>query len=334
MRNIFIAIIRPLLAVTLLVLTVNVHPVLAQKADSRAKSGSSPDFVTANYSTRLARYYAPYALQAAAAYISVSSMDDRLKLPRGSDVEWAVGQTIDDQTVIDKAAKYLRAWRYRFGSENYLNCYESDPDCVKGSLFAIPAGPAFHVWTRAGKTESACSEVSIAFRGTDGGHGWARWLLDWGTGNFKSLTGNVVEDYYRQLQRNINAILNKVSRLPCYKEGGRPQIVSVGHSLGGGLAQLAALANNPGDKRLRIAKVFAFNSSPITGASYVSKRLQDQNADVEIDLAYQSKEILEQLRPTKPSSPCVRTVRFDATSSPRAAQYFIICPRSHANSFE
>src|SRR5260221_14717361 len=81
-------------------------------------------------------YYAPYALQAAAAYIDVRQLD----LTRGGseqpplagpDVELAVARSTNDEVGAKAARRYLRAWQYQFGSEGYLTCFESDPYCLK-----------------------------------------------------------------------------------------------------------------------------------------------------------------------------------------------------------
>jgi pimeloyl-ACP methyl ester carboxylesterase len=309
MRHVLIAAIHRLFAVTFLAATLNVQPVSAQL------SGDTAEYVTANYATRLARYYAPYALQAAAAYTDVASFDATRGPSQqppldGSDVRLAVAGYPED--VAKAATKYLQAWQYQFGSAGYLTCFESDPDCLKAIrkdrwTLPISGGPTFHVWarTRAFQKEgAACSEVSIAFRGS------TLSTADWIT-NADPVTGYVFDDHYRQLRRNIDAIIKKITRLDCYRRAtSRPQIVSVGHSLGAGLAQFSALANNPAGPRIR--KVFAFDSSPVTGASYIDKGVRIQNADVEIDQVYQSGEALQRLRPAKPSSPCVRTVVFDA----------------------
>jgi pimeloyl-ACP methyl ester carboxylesterase len=98
----------------------------------------------------------------------------------------------------------------------------------------------------------------------------------------------------------------------------------VGHSLGAGLAQLAALAQRRGP---RIAKVFAFDPSPVTGARLVDDATKDRNVrgkaqgrGLEIDRIYQPGEILEPVRayfgeefPTSDQrcEPLVRTDRFD-----------------------
>jgi pimeloyl-ACP methyl ester carboxylesterase len=328
MRNILIAYIRRLLAVVLFALTLNAQPVLAQI------SGDSPDYLTATFSAKYARYYAPYALQAAAAYMGVKRLDATLDpsgLPPGSDVQRAVAYVTKDnkdETLIANATNYLRAWRYQFGSERYLECYESDPDClmaIKKDRYTrrLSVGPAFHVWARTGypqKDGPGCSEVSIAFRGTDAYHGYSRLIAD-GITNADTGSGYVYDTYYRQLRRNIDAIIRKITRLPCYKAGNSPQIVSVGHSLGGGLAQIAALANNSADDPglPRIAKVFTFDPTPITGASYVDESVRVTNAKgLEIDRIYQTGEFLQPLRQLlqqfpDSSAPCVRNVIFDAS---------------------
>jgi len=310
MRNIPIAAIhRRLFAVTFLAATLNFQPVSAQL------SGDTAEYVTATYAKPLARYYAPYALQAAAAYTDVASFDatrgpSQQPALDGSDVRLAVAGYPED--VANAATKYLQSWQYQFGSEGYLTCFESDPDCLKAIkrdrwTLPISGGPTFHVWARTRfpqKAGTACSEVSIAFRGS------TLSTADWIT-NFDPVTGYVADDHYRQLRRNIDAIIKKITRLDCYRRAKiPPQIVSVGHSLGAGLGQFGALANNHTGPR--ITKVFAFDSSPVTGASYINKRVRMLNADVEIDQVYQSGEALQRLRPAKPSSPCVRTVVFDA----------------------
>jgi hypothetical protein len=323
MHNMFIALFCRSVPVTLFALTLNIQPAPAQE------SGSGPTFYTGNYSTPFARYYAPYALQAAGAYLSVKTMDEARRVDdaresrseaRGEDVRRVVDYAIkardpaERADLIEKARSYLRAWRYAFGSEKYLDCYENDPDCLKttraGRRIKLFAGPAFHVWTRSG-VGAACSEVSIAFRGTDEDSTWGRYFTDWGS-NADGVIGGVTDNSYRQLARNVNVILRKIAGLPCYKAG-NPQIVSVGHSLGAGLGQLAALANSLENRNqgLAINKVFAFDASPVTGSSYVTQAVRDGNAKVEVDLIYQSQEILESLRGDDSSS-CLRTMRFDA----------------------
>jgi hypothetical protein len=319
MRNILIAAIHRLFAVALLAATLNVQPVSAQL------HGDTAEYVSASYGAKYARYYAPYAIQAAAAYTDVASFNatrgpSQQPSLDGSDVRLAVASISGDAKVAEAATKYLQSWQYQFGSEGYLTCFESDPDCLKAITkdrftFAISGGPTFHVWARTRATQkagAACSEVSIAFRGS------TPLTADW-TSNFAPVTGYVADDYYRQLRRNIDAIIKKITTLDCYRRS-KTQIVSVGHSLGAGLAQFSALANNPA--RPRITKVFAFDPSPVTGASYIDAGVRAQNANVEVDLVYQNGEALQRLRSVpqrlrallrrpEPPTPCTRTVVFD-----------------------
>ena len=299
MRDVFIVIFGRLFVVALFVLTLNIQPVPAQEG------AYGPYIYTGNYTTDYARYYAPYALQAAGAYLSVGTLDKTLKLEQGEDVRRVVEYAIQEPDpvvradLIGKAKNYLRAWRYQFGSEKYLKCFEDDPDCLKGKRrgkLRLAEGPAFHVWARTGYPDrTVCSEVSIAFRGSDNVT-WSRWRTDWAT-NADTFLGWATDNSYRQLARNTDAILKKIATLPCYRTALiRPQIVSVGHSLGAGLGQLAALAHSPENKAqgLFITKVFAFDASPLTGSSYVADA--SRNEIINVDLIYQSGEALAYLR--------------------------------------
>lgn len=286
--------------------------------------GNTAHYVSATYASYYARYYAPYAIQAAAAYVPVSAFDGTrgfLQQPPldGADVKLAVASLSGDEQTSRAATKHLEAWQYQFGSEGYLTCFESNAECQSAIskdryTLEISGGPTFQVWARSRaihKAGAACSEVSIAFRGSTFS------VADW-VSNLSPVTGYVADDHYRQLRRNIDAILRKIARLDCYRDAST-QVVSVGHSLGGGLAQFAAMAQKPG--RARISKVFAFDASPVTGASYVDSERRKKNADVEVDLLFQSGEALEPLRglPRKlrslvgrktPPNPCLRTVEF------------------------
>ena len=136
----------------------------------------------------------------------------------------------------------------------------------------------------------SCSEVSIGFRGTEPGNygdeiSNARVFreVEWG-----------YDTSYTWLRRNIDAILRHIpTTIKCYQQSKPPIIVSVGHSLGGGLAQLAALANDP--KRtdnVRIDKVFAFEPSPDTGGDLVEDGLRTENSKgLEIDRVGQVEDV-------------------------------------------
>jgi lipase (class 3) len=310
-----------LFAIAVSVLAMNTRPAIAQ-----------PDInIQPSLVYTYARYYAPYAIQARAAYLPINELDDKRNKwdaqGYGADVNYTIQSAFTDPIVQQRAREAFKHWRYQFGSESYLTCYDpADIACQEAyrlrGWWPFSTGPAFQVWTRTrfpATGREACSEVSIAFRGTVGGG------ADWSS-NFDRF-GSPLDDYYHQLRRNIDGILSAITKLDCYKRAGRPQIVSTGHSLGGGLAQLAALANRTNGPR--IAKVFAFDPSPVTGAHLVRPPLLGQNsAGLTIDRIYEAGEILafaraaaEEYPSTRSAcNPMVRTVKVAAASRGNAIQ--------------
>lgn len=296
-----------------------------------------PLFIRGTPATKCARYYAPYVLLAAAAYIGVDEFDRTLRFFRksdnpalqggepslnGADVDRAVvPYDYPSSDVLKPARQYLRAWQYQFGSESYLTCYDTaDANCMKSykesGMQPLSQGPAFQVWARthvlpvAGYPDqivhvahAACSEVSITFRGTVGlsSPDWASDLQPavqfYDTArSWLTWSKYETDTYYRQLHRNIDAIVKRITKLDCYRRAANPpRIVTVGHSLGGGLAQFAALAVTKGP---RIAKAITFDSSPVTAAGVIDKGVRNGNAKgdgegaLEIDRVYQSGEVL------------------------------------------
>ncbi|GKQ51560.1 hypothetical protein [Bradyrhizobium sp. Ce-3] len=304
-----------LVAIAMPLIVANAGPALAQ-TDGR--------YIQASFVYNYARYYAPYAIQASAAYLPVDEFNARRATldadGNGTDVNYAVQMVFPDEKVRPRAREAFKRWRYQFGSDAYLTCIDpSDTECLtayNNRGWSFSGGPAFQVWarTRSAKADrGACSEVSIAFRGTV-----ASSLGDWVSNADRF--GSPYDDYYHQLRRNVDGIIKSIQNLDCYKQAAvKPQIVSTGHSLGGGLAQLAALASK--SKGPRIAKVFAFDPSPVTGAHLVSQSLRDANAaGLTIDRVYQEGEVLSYVRsaaqqyPSTKSTcdPYVRTVKVDA----------------------
>ena len=199
----------------------------------------------------------------------------------------------------------LREWQRPLSSngreikwdKSYLGCFHDDDVNCKHevpSFFAIRGpgwkfqapGPAFQVWAKMDGDGfkdhlGACSEVSIAFPGTKG-------AKDFIENDLRPATQAFTDTSYRQLYRNIDAIISDVRGLHCYTEASPNyrRIVAAGTSLGAGLAQLAAFANNP-DGSDRIQKVFAFNPSPDTGITIVERadpgRLRKNSENLEID---------------------------------------------------
>jgi hypothetical protein len=284
--------------------------------------------ILAAYVHRYAQYYVPYAIQSAVVYAPVSELDARRgqwnEKGYGADAEYAVQSAVpgsDNEQLRGHAREIFKPWRYRFGSESYLTCIDpSDRECQAEFLrrgWAFSSGPAFQIWTKARSRNAGrdeCSEVSIAFRGTVGGLFGDAWRSNY------NRVGSPYDDYYYQLRRNVGGIMKLIQNLDCYKRARtKPQIVSTGHSLGAGLAQFAALATRSGGPR--IAKVFAFDSSPVTGAHLLGKKLREDNANgLTIDHVYESGEVLALARAavqeypslTSRCNPMVRTVEVKA----------------------
>jgi hypothetical protein len=300
-----------------------------------------------------AGYYAPYAVLAVAAYRpilpilgnpnepgldstigqaaqSVSYKDGSYQV--SADIKYAIIEDdFADPDTTKQARDLMKSWRYRFGHEGYLGCYDpNDSECKKALTarwWAVyhAKSLAFQVWSRSipHTPRSFCPEISIAFRGTN--------IRSPGDviSDLRQLVGTITDDEYDQLGRNMGAIIRKISALPCYVPS-FTQITSVGHSLGGGLAQFAALAVPP-SAPARIAKVFAFNTSPVTAAMAVAKGLRVANANgLSVDRLHQEGEILstyvgwDQQYPPSSSAcnPLVRTVDFDAFQPPPPTDRF------------
>ena len=310
--------------------TLSAGPVFAQSVEKL----SFP--IKAGYIGRFARYYAPYAIQAAAAYAcdggdykkcveDFQKVSEPLGPPEAdADVNFAVSKVVSEPEMTSKARRLFRAWSYQFGTDGVnLACIDpADGEC-KSALpsfwrsWSSGSGPMFQVWGLSQyphTPQDKCREFSIAFRGTLPGSLGA---ADWAFGNAALLSQAIGDDYYHQLRRNLNAIVRKIEEQPCYRRAGdaKPQLVSVGHSLGGGLAEFVALAHR------RLTKAFSFDPSPITGAYLIDRKTLTQNSEgLTIDRIYQYGEALSYVRVLKqgypPSgqrcAPRVRVVHVDA----------------------
>ena len=110
----------------------------------------------------------------------------------------------------------------------------------------------------------------------------------------------------------ISATSSAISkRDSCYRKGAT-ELIAVGHSLGGGLAQLAAYS----DRRIR--RVYAFDPSMVTGFYSVDPPNRDRNVQgLGIERVYEFGEVLAYGRlimlhtiPLSPCNPRVVSVRF------------------------
>lgn len=270
------------------------------------------DFRAADY----AALYAPYAMMATAAYTEPADFNrahcpDRARLARPS----ADGDAEFRSSVRGWIAQLNgRGWHCDFGVYGSLPC----PPRAGGSRECTPVGGLqFHVWRR--MQNGVCREAVIAFRGTDKND-----RGDW-TSNFRFLYRLMPKfDQYAQVQVHIKQIVARIRMNGCT---GRDIIATAGHSLGGGLAQQAAYA----DDSQSIRYVYAFDPSPVTGFFDISALLREKStAGLGVDRAYERGEILalprmifENIYPPAPCNPRIRTVRFNLLSGFGITQHSI-----------
>ncbi|MET4074752.1 hypothetical protein ABIB44_002004 [Hymenobacter sp. UYCo722] len=148
---------------------------------------------------------------------------------------------------------------------------------AKGKLMA--GGLVYDVWVRT--PANAPPLAVLVFRGTN-----YLEFADW-VANTRPLTNNPwLWDQYEQARALAPAVVAQLDAA----YGGRVRIFAAGHSLGGGLAQHAALVCP------RITKVFAFNSSPLTG--YFDLTLEERRRSNlrRTYLVYESYEVLTLFR--------------------------------------
>src|SRR5208282_3435766 len=211
----------------------------------------------------------------------------------------------DDQ----RAARWLDEWRYVWGCDGPDQCQ------VRTAGQSEPVGGlGVQIWARKGVR---CPEAVIAFRGTVGGN-----KGDWESNFHWILRAFPIYDQYDQVRDHVGDFIGRIERDKCYRAG-PSQITAVGHSLGGGLAQLAAYSDP------RIRRVYAFDPSIVTGYYSVDPLHRDQNVKgLRMERVYEHGEILaygryiiRQFIPLSPCNPRVVSVRFNVIHGSPIAQH-------------
>ncbi len=125
-------------------------------------------------------------------------------------------------------------------------------------------------------------QLIIAFRGT------GKRLGDWFS-NFRWVTRYIpgIHDHYDLVRDNIESIVAQSISMA----GPVGQIITTGHSLGGGLAQQAAYGSK------NIKTVYAFNPTPVTGYRNVDRpELEENRKGIFIARVFEHGEILAYMR--------------------------------------
>lgn len=274
-------------------------PAFAQADDTISISVGVREAIKQGSAREFARHYLNYALHALGTKRGLAA-DGSGQLQDLELKEFGEDRNYEKEWTRTKA--FLARWTLIDRGEGWPACADGTTNCLPSGGSADGLVYHIHASPRVG---GVCREFVIAFRGTDG--------LNDLRSNFRFfMPSGDYEDQYGQVRRHIDVMVKKITDTNCYRSSSR--IVAVGHSLGGGLAQLAALVNR------RIRQVYAFDSSPVTAERDLdAKVVKDSIKGLRIDHVYNRGEILSYVRNIagrrwKPTgcNPQVRTVRLNA----------------------
>jgi pimeloyl-ACP methyl ester carboxylesterase len=254
--------------------------------------------------SRLASRYLGYAVLSGRSYdTAVTGPGGRLQLHSSVQPQ--------DEALLPKALRSStrvavggQIWNLTHAKEG-RQCPADNPNC------GAWGGLGVQFWKRrASRAKGYCSEVVIAFRGTQGVAGSAFSNLNPISVFVKVLVPGIGADHYEQVRVNIDNWVKEVRDLGCRNA----RFVAVGHSLGGGLARHAAYQNS------YISKVVTFNTSPVSAWSSVDRERRERNVrGLEIENVVESGEILGALRApaiayggSTSCDPQERTIAFNA----------------------
>lgn len=254
--------------------------------------------------SRLASRYLGYAVLSGRSYdTAVTGPGGRLQLHSSVQPQ--------DEALLPKALRSStrvavggQIWNLTHAKEG-RQCPADNPNC------GAWGGLGVQFWKRrASRAKGYCSEVVIAFRGTQGVAGSAFSNLNPISVFVKVLVPGIGSDHYEQVRVNIDNWVKEVRDLGCRNA----RFVAVGHSLGGGLARHAAYQNS------YISKVVTFNTSPVSAWSSVDRERRERNVrGLEIENVVESGEILGALRApaiayggSTSCDPQERTIAFNA----------------------
>ena len=163
--------------------------------------------------------------------------------------------------------------------------------------------------------------IAIVFRGTEF-TSWRDWKSNLRWFRIARLLPFVKDQYTVIAERVGKEFIDAVIE----KQLEECQIIATGHSLGGGLAQHFAYSlpyiKTGNKKPIKVAKVYTFDPSPVTGWSTAGTRKHDNVKTLYIDRAFEHGEVLAYIRllisyvyPPPALDPSVREIRFNVVET-------------------